>query len=113
MAIQPAEKRTSPRIAFHLDIKVKGQDGLREVKNLGLYGIFVRTNDPGEFQVGDTVYIEMKFPNESKALHLKARIAHTSEMGVGIEFIGLPPQDAMSFESCFNIFKHSSPMPGT
>ncbi len=112
MEDQSTEKRKSPRIDFHLAIKVKGQDDLREVQNLGLYGIFIRTKNPAQFQLGDSIYIEMKFPHETKVLNMKARVSHISKKGIGVEFIGLPPQDAMSMESCFNIFKHSTPMPG-
>ncbi|MBW2265390.1 MAG: PilZ domain-containing protein [Deltaproteobacteria bacterium] len=113
MEDQLAEKRKSPRIDFRLDIQVKGQDGLRDVRNLGLYGIFIRTENPAQFQIGDSIYIEMKFPHETKALSMKARVSHISKKGIGVEFMDLPPQDAMSMESCFNIFKHSTPMPGT
>ena len=106
------EQRRSPRIDFSLDVKVKGEGGLKQVRNFGLYGVFVRLETPQQYQRGDNMVIDMKFPHENRTLSLEGQVAHVSERGVGIEFVDLPPQDAMSMESCFNIFRHSTPMPG-
>lgn len=107
------DKRKSPRIDFHLSVIVKEQPELREVRNFGLYGVFVQTEDPDQFKSGDEIYITMKFPPEKESLHLKARVAHISDKGVGVEFVDVPPRDAMSLEFCFNVFRHTVPLPGS
>jgi len=107
------EKRGSPRIDFRLSVMVRGGQGLKEVRNFGLYGVFIQTEDPVQFKSGDEIYLKMKLPREKKAIQVKARVAHVSEKGVGIEFIDLPPRDAMSMDLCFSVFKHTIPLPGT
>jgi len=104
-------KRNSPRIDFHLDVAISGREGLEEVKNLSLYGAFIQTQSPIEYISGEEIFVGMRFPHENKALHMKSRIAHISELGFGVEFVDLPPQDAMSLEYCYNIFKSTIPMP--
>jgi hypothetical protein len=106
------EKRGSPRIDFRLSVMVRGRQGLKEVRNFGLYGVFIQTEDPSQFKSGDEIYLKMKLPREKKAIQVKARVAHVSEKGVGIEFIDLPPRDAMSMDLCFSLFKHTIPLPG-
>jgi Tfp pilus assembly protein PilZ len=108
----PKEDRRSPRIDFHLEVTIKGRHGLETVKNFSLYGVFVHTDNPSQFEVGDEVHLTMKFPTEKQPLELKARVIHISEKGIGVEFIDLPPKDAMTIEYSFNVFKHSVPLPG-
>jgi len=107
------EKRKHPRIDFHLRVMIRGRQGLKEIRNFGLYGAFVRTEDPSQFESEDEVYLIMKFPSEKSAMQVKSRVAHTSDKGIGVEFIDLNPKHAMSMEYCFNIFRHTVPMPGT
>ncbi len=111
--ISSKDKRKSPRIDFHLSVIVKGQPEIREVRNFGLYGVFLRTEDPYQFKTGDEIYVTMKFPPEKESLQLKASVVHVSERGVGVEFVDVPPKDAMSLEFCFNVFKHTVPLPGS
>jgi hypothetical protein len=107
------EKRKHPRIDFHLGVMIRGRQGLKEIRNFGLGGVFVGTEDPSQFESGDEVYLIMKFPSETKAMQVKSRVAHTSDKGIGVEFIDLNPRNAMSMEYCFNIFRHTVPLPGT
>jgi Tfp pilus assembly protein PilZ len=92
---------------------VRGKEGLKEVRNFGLYGVFVETENPSQFKSGDEIYLAMKLPREKKAVQVKGRVAHISERGIGVEIIDLPPKDAMSMELCFNVFKHTVPLPGS
>jgi hypothetical protein len=107
------EHRKDPRIDFHLDVVVKGKKGYQEVRNFSPKGFFLHTDDPWQYKVGDEICVVIKLPNEHRALELNARVAHVSEKGVGIEFKNLQPQDAMSVEYCFHIFKHTTPLPGS
>jgi len=112
MSEQTMEQRKSPRIDFSLDVRIKGEDGLKQVTNFALYGVFIRLEAPDRFHRGDLMYVDMTFPHENRPLNLEGQVAHVSENGVGVEFVDPPPQDAMSMESCFRIFQHSTPMPG-
>ena len=105
------EHRKDPRIDFHLDVTVTGKKGLQEVRNFSPNGFFLRTDDPWQYHVGDEIFLVMRLPNEHEPLELQARVAHVCEEGVGIEFKNLRPQDAMSVEHCFHIFKHTTPLP--
>jgi hypothetical protein len=107
------EKRKHPRIDFHLEVMIREHHGLKQIRNFGLGGVFVGTEDPSQFGSGDEVYLVMKFPSETKAMQVKSRIAHTSDKGIGVEFIDVSPKNAMSMEYCFNIFRHTVPLPGT
>ncbi|MDY6838962.1 MAG: PilZ domain-containing protein [Thermodesulfobacteriota bacterium] len=111
-AESPKEERRSPRIDFRLEVTIRGRHGLETVKNFSLYGVFVHTENPSQFEVGDEVQLTMKFPSEKKPLELKARVIHISEKGIGVEFLDLPPKDAMTIEYSFNVFKHTVPLPG-
>jgi len=108
-----AEKRKSPRIDFHLGVMIRGQQGLRKIRNFGLYGVYIRTENPSQFKNGDEIYLITKFPSEKKAMQLRSRVAHVSDKGIGVEFIDVNPKNAMSMDYCFNIFKHTVPLPGT
>jgi len=107
------EKRKHPRIDFHLGVMIREHHGLKEIRNFGLGGVFVGTEDPSRFKSGEEVYLIMKFPSETKAMQVKSRVAHTSDNGFGVEFIDVSPKNAMSMEYCFNIFRHTVPLPGT
>jgi Tfp pilus assembly protein PilZ len=111
-AQSPKEERRSPRIDFHLEVTIRGRHGLETVKNFSLFGVFVHTENPSQFQVGDEVQLIMKFPTEKKPLEVKARVVHVSEKGIGVEFIDMPPKKAMTIEYSFNVFKHTVPLPG-
>ena len=107
------EQRKDPRIDFRLDVAVKGKKGSQEVRNFSPNGFFLHTDDPWQYKVGEAICVIMRLPNEKDSLELNARVAHVSEKGVGIEFMNLHPQDAMSVEYCFHIFKHTTPLPGS
>jgi Tfp pilus assembly protein PilZ len=106
------DMRKDPRIDFHLDVAVKGKKGAQSVRNFSLKGFLLRTDDPWQYKVGEEVCVVMRLPNEQEPLELNARVAHVSEKGVGVKFINLRPEDAMSVEYCFHIFKHTTPLPG-
>jgi hypothetical protein len=105
------EHRKQPRIDFHLNIAVKGQKGPQRIINFSPSGFFLSTEDPRQYQVGDEICVVMELPNEQAPRELKARVVHVSERGVGVAFMNLQPEDAVSVEYCFHIFKHTMPLP--
>jgi len=107
------EHRKDPRIDFHLDVAVKGKKGSQQICNFSPNGLFFGTEDPWQYKVGDEICVVMSLPNEQGPLELNARVVHVSEKGVGIEFMNLQPEDAVSVEYCFHIFKHTTPLPGS
>ena len=106
------EDRRSPRIDFHLEVRIKGRHGLEKIENFSLDGLFVHTENPLQFKIGDELDLSMKFPIEKKPVEVKARVVHISQKGVGVEFVDLPAKVAMTIEYCFNVFKHTLPLPG-
>jgi hypothetical protein len=108
----PKKDRRSPRIDFNLEVRIKGRQGLETVENFSLAGFFIRMEDPSQFEVGDELDLTMKFPTEKKPVEVRARVAHVTHKGLGVAFIDLPPKVAMTIEYCFNVFKHTLPLPG-
>jgi Tfp pilus assembly protein PilZ len=108
-----SDKRRSPRIDLHLDVTVKGKEGVQGVRNFSLCGLFLQTEDPLRFTPGDEIVLVMRLPSEDKPVELRGRVVHVSKNGIGVEFLEMPAQDAMSMESCFHIFKGTLPLPRT
>lgn len=108
-----SDNRKSARIDLHIDVMVKGKEGVQGVKNFSLCGLFLQTDDPLRYNPGDEIVLVMRLPNEDKPLELKGRVVHVSKDGLGVEFLEMPAQEAMSVESCFHIFKSTLPLPKT
>jgi hypothetical protein len=102
-----AEKRKSPRIDLYTPVWMK-HEAMHKVKDLSLNGLFIRTS---QFMPGDRIQLVMKLPEEMKSVRLEARITRVTTEGIGVEFVDAPPQDRMSLESCFDVFKHTVPIP--
>jgi hypothetical protein len=105
--------RKSPRIDFHHQVMIMGQQGLHKIKDFSLSGLFIQVQDPSQFKEGDEVHLVIELPHENEHLRLKARIIRVTTEGIGVEFADLEPQHAMALEYCFHIFKHTVPMPGS
>jgi Tfp pilus assembly protein PilZ len=105
------DKRKNPRIDFHLSVQVKGKKERQQVKNFGLYGVFLETHHSFDAHPGDEILLLMKLPHEEETMELKGRIVHVAENGVGVAFPDITPQTAMCMEACFNIFKATLPLP--
>jgi hypothetical protein len=54
----------------------------------------------------------MKLPHKKSAMGVKAKVVHVSKKGIGVEFIDVSPQDSISLECCFNVFRGTMPLPG-
>jgi len=107
------DKRKSPRIDFNLQVKVAGQKKAQEVKNFGLYGVFLQTDPSFQAEQGDEISLVMRLPLEDIPLELKGRIVRVEEEGVGVVFPDISPQEAMALEACFAVFKETLPLPGS
>ncbi len=108
----PKERRKNPRIDFRLSVAVGGQKGLKEIQNFGVYGVFVKTDTPSQFKPRQQIFLVMRLPHERRAVTIKSKVVHVSKKGIGVEFAGVSPQNVMSLEQCFHIFKSTMPMPG-
>lgn len=107
------DRRKNPRIAFHLSVAVTGRKGLKEIRNFGIYGVFIKTDNPSQFKLMEKILLVMKLPHEKRGMGVKAKVVHVSKKGIGVEFIDVSPQDSMSLECCFNVFRGTMPLPGT
>ncbi|UCD86266.1 MAG: PilZ domain-containing protein [Desulfobacterales bacterium] len=102
-----AEKRKSPRIDLYTQVRIK-HEGVYNVKDFGLSGLFIRSP---QFKPGDKIELVMSLPEEPKPVRLGARITRVTAEGIGVEFLDVPPRTKIPLEYCFNVFKHTLPMP--
>lgn len=104
------EKRGKARIDFHLPVTIKGHQGLKKIKDFSLSGLLIEMKDTSQFKQGDEIDLVMELPHEKNPIEPKARVAHVTGEGIGVEFVDLSPQDAMALEYCFHIFKDTIPL---
>jgi hypothetical protein len=104
------EKRGKARIDFHLPVTIKGHQGLKKIKDFSLSGLFIEMKDTSQFKQGDEIDLVMELPHEKNPIEPKARVAHVTGEGIGVEFVDLSPQHAMTLEYCFHIFKDTIPL---
>jgi len=106
------DQRKNPRIDLYVKVRVKHQ-GLHKVKDFSIGGLFIETNSSSQFNPGDEIELVLKLPQESDPMRLDARVARVAADGIGVEFVNLMPKEAVALEYCFDIFKHTLPMPGS
>jgi Tfp pilus assembly protein PilZ len=104
------EKRGKTRIDFYLPVTIKGHQGLKKIKDFSLSGLFIEMKDTSQFKQGDEIDLVMELPHEKNPIEPKARVAHVTGEGIGVEFVDLSPQHAMALEYCFHIFKDTIPL---
>ena len=104
------EKRKNARIDFYLPVTIKGYPGLNKVKDFSLGGLFIEIDDTSQFNEGDEIDLVMNLPHENKDMQVRALVMRVTGKGIGVEFVGLSPQDTMALEYCFHIFKHTVPL---
>jgi c-di-GMP-binding flagellar brake protein YcgR len=106
------EKRKDPRIDLFVQVRIKHQ-GLHKVKDLSLSGLFIQTPNSSQFKTGDEVEVVMQLPGEDKPTHLDARVRRVATNGIGVEFVRVEPKHQAALEYCFDIFKHTVPLPNS
>lgn len=107
------DKRKSPRIDFYLQVMIKGHEGLGKIRDFSLSGLFIQVQRPSWFKEGSEVEVVMKLPHENEPIRVKARVVRVTTQGIGVEFVDLPPLDAMALEYCFHVFKGTIPLPSS
>ena len=106
------EKRKEPRIDLLVQVKVKHQ-GLYQVKDLSLSGLFILTPNASQFETGDEIELFMQLPSEDKPMRLDARVARVATDGIGVEFVKVRLNQQIALQYCFDIFKHTLPLPNS
>ncbi len=106
------EKRKEPRIDLLVQVKIKHQ-GLYQVKDLSLSGLFILTPKASQFETGDEIEVVMQLPSEDKPMRLDARVARVATDGIGVEFVKVPKNEQVALQHCFDIFKHTLPLPNS
>ena len=106
------ERREFPRIDFRLKVMINDHQRIGKIMNFSTTGAFIKTPSPLQLRRGDEIGLTMKLPLEKKPTRIKAQVTHTDK-GIGVNFIDLLPQDAADIEYCFDVFKHTLPLPGT
>ena len=104
------EKRKNPRIDIQLPVETIVQHDRPEmVKDLSVEGLFIEIPNPSEFRVKDAIELVMHEPADNKLVHVKARVAHVGETGIGVEFFDVTPEDQEALKTCFDVFQHTLP----
>jgi c-di-GMP-binding flagellar brake protein YcgR len=104
------EKRKNPRIDIQLPVETIVQHDQPEiVKDLSVDGVFIETPNASEFRVKDAIELVMHEPADNKLVHLKARVAHVGETGIGVKFLDVTPEDQEALETCFEVFRNTLP----
>ena len=106
------EKRKDPRIDLFVQVKIKHQ-GLHKVKDLSLSGLFIQTPNPSQFESGDEIEVVMQLPGEDKPTRLDARVARVATNCIGVKFERVPPKEQVALQYCFDLFKHTIPLPNS
>jgi c-di-GMP-binding flagellar brake protein YcgR len=106
------EKRKDPRIDLFVQVKIKHQ-GLHKVKDLSLSGLFILTPNASQFETGEEIEVVLQLPGEDKPTYLDARVARIATDGIGVKFVKVPPKEQVALEYCFDIFKHTLPLPNS
>jgi c-di-GMP-binding flagellar brake protein YcgR len=106
------EKRKDPRIDLFVQVKIKHQ-GLHKVKDLSLSGLFILTPNASQFKRGEEIEVVLRLPGEDKPMYLDARVRRVATDGIGVEFVKVPPKEQAALEYCFDIFKHTVPLPNS
>ena len=106
------DKRKNPRIDLYVEVKIKHQ-GVHRVKDLSLSGLFIQMQDTSQFKQGDEIELVTKLPEEKDPVWLNARVARVITDGIGVEFVDLSSKEQMALECCFNVFKHTLPLPNS
>jgi c-di-GMP-binding flagellar brake protein YcgR len=106
------ERRKSPRIDLRFKVTIRTtHQGIHEVKDLSVGGLFIRTEDPSMFTHGEEIELVMREPANNKLMRLKARVVHAGENGIGVEFFDVKPSDRRALEYCFSLAFLVSPFP--
>lgn len=107
------EERKDPRIDFYLPVTIKGHQGSKKAIDFSISGLLIQIEDISPFKIGDEIDLSIKLPHERNAILVKARIARVTKEGIGIKFVNLSPQNEMSLEYCFHVFKDTMPLPNS
>jgi c-di-GMP-binding flagellar brake protein YcgR len=106
------ERRKNPRIDLRFKVTIATEHhGIHEVKDLSVGGLFIRTTDTSMFRKGSEIELVMREPANNKLLRLKARVVHTGEDGIGVEFFDVKLGDRRALEYCFSLAFLVSPYP--
>jgi hypothetical protein len=83
------------------------------VKDLSLSGLFILTPNASQFETGDEIEVVMQLPSEDKPTRLDARVARVATDGIGVEFVKVRLNEQVALQHCFDIFKHTLPLPNS
>jgi len=103
------EERKASRVDFGLELEIWGYRGPNKIVDLSTSGIFIQTEDPSQYEMGDEIDLVLKFPTEEEAMLLKAQVVRITSDGIGTRFINITPHSAKIIEDCYSAFKDTAP----
>ncbi|MBX5481682.1 MAG: PilZ domain-containing protein [Myxococcaceae bacterium] len=98
--MKPVEdKRLQRRIPVDIWMEVEGEGGLyyQRASNLSVGGAYFTQTFPLPF--GSRAHLRFTLPGASEPIECQAEIVNTKELGMGVRFLDLKPEDLRRIES--------------
>lgn len=107
------ERRDAPRTPSRLEVEVWGCSGENEITDLSVTGAFIYTEAPSKFKPDDEVDLVLKFPTEDEAMLVKCLVKHTTERGIGVEFLKLTGEQIKIIAKYYSNLRRTKPPENT
>jgi hypothetical protein len=104
------ERRTRPRIAFHLPVSIMGLNEDAHVLDFSVDGFFVQMDNPRKLKEGQQVRLALRFPHEKNSTVIKAKVIRTQINGFGCQVIDKDPLVIEMLEQSFDLFSATLPI---
>ena len=99
------ERRESPRISCRLQVDVWGRSVSNKMTDFSADGAFISTPKASHFKSDDQIYLILKFPRQLAPMQVKARIKRVTDLGIGVKFENLDPNNAKTIGKFINNFE--------
>jgi DNA-binding response OmpR family regulator len=110
VALVPEDQRRHPRLEFHCPVRIEGYQGVYNVTDISLGGVFVELEETEAFDVGQVRQLTIKVPTEYEPIKLKAEVVNIRKRGVGFKYVELTPKNQEMIRFCFDTFKDTIPL---
>jgi hypothetical protein len=104
------ERRTRPRIAFHLPVSIMGLNEEAHVLDFSVDGFFIQMDNPRQLKEGQQVRLALRFPHEKNSTVIKAKVIRTQINGFGCQVIDKDPLVIEMLEQSFDLFSVTLPI---
>jgi hypothetical protein len=107
------EQRKAPRIAFRLNVLMKGKKIPGKILNFSTAGLLIYTPYALKFKPGDEIDLLLKFPLEKRRTVLQGLVVRVHKKGIAVRFSQTGADESAQIRYCFEVFRWTYPLPGT